>query len=91
MGGAADCRRSAQASLTFPYRARADTVSPNLCGLHAGPPPTGPQLRRTLYLQHYSPRAFDLIGPYQGYNQIMPGYGEGQIPNIEEMQAQVGS
>jgi hypothetical protein len=58
------------------------------CGLHAGPAPTGPEPRRTLYLQHYSPRAADLIGPYQGYNQIMPGYGQGEIPNIDEMREQ---
>ncbi len=56
------------------------------CGLHAGPAPTGPAARRTLYIQHYNPRTFDLIGPYQGYNQIMPGYGAGTIPNIEEVQ-----
>ena len=59
------------------------------CGLHAGPPPTGSERRRTLYLQHYHPRAADLIGPYQGYNQIMPGYGEGDIPNIDEMREKV--
>ncbi len=59
------------------------------CGLHAGPPPTGRERRRTLYLQHYHPRAAELIGPYQGYNQIMPGYGEGDIPNIEEMREKV--
>ena len=58
------------------------------CGLHAGPAPTGPNGRRTLYVQHYHPRTFDLIGAYQGYNQIMPGYGEGAIPNIEEVQKQ---
>ena len=57
------------------------------CGLHAGPAPTGRARRRTLYVQHYSPRALDLIGPYQGYNQIIPGYGEGDIPNIEEVRA----
>ena len=60
------------------------------CGLHSGPAPTGPDRRRTLYLQHYSPRAAELIGPYQGYNQIMPGYGEGDIPNIDEVQARQG-
>ncbi len=59
------------------------------CGLHAGPPPTGAARRRTIYVQHYSPRAGELIGPYQGYNQIMPGYGEGDIPNIEEMREKV--
>ena len=61
------------------------------CGLHAGPRATGPARRRTLYVQHYSPRALDLIGPYQGYNQIMPGYGEGDIPNIDEVQTHASS
>ncbi len=61
------------------------------CGLHAGPPPTGPNRRRTLYLQHYSPRASELIGPHQGYNQIMPGYGVGDIPNIDEMRERIES
>jgi hypothetical protein len=59
------------------------------CGLHAGPPPTGPNQRRTIYLQHYSPQASDLIGYHQGYNQIMPGYGVGDIPNIDEMREKV--
>ena len=56
---------------------------------HAGPPPTGPDRRRTIYIQHYSPRASDLIGRHQGYNQIMPGYGVGDIPNIDEMRERV--
>jgi ectoine hydroxylase-related dioxygenase (phytanoyl-CoA dioxygenase family) len=56
------------------------------CGLHAGPAPTGPEARRTLYVQHYNPRSFDLIGAYQGYNQIMPGYGKGEILNVSEVQ-----
>ena len=59
------------------------------CGLHAGPPPTGPDRRRTIYVQHYSPRAADLIGHHQGYNQIMPGYGVGDIPNIDEMRERI--
>ena len=57
------------------------------CGLHAGPGPTGSQRRRTLYVQHYHPRTFELIGPHAGYNQIMPGYGQGQIPNFDELRA----
>ena len=57
------------------------------CGLHSGPGPTGHNARRTIYLQHYNARAFDLIGPYSGYNEIMPGYGEGQIKSVEEIQA----
>ncbi len=59
------------------------------CGLHAGPPPTGPNRRRTIYVQHYAAAAYELIGPYQGYNQIMPGYGVGDILNIEEMREKV--
>ena len=58
------------------------------CGLHAGPGPTGPARRRTLYVQHYHPRTFGLIGPFQGYNQIMPGYGKGEIRNIVEMESE---
>jgi len=57
------------------------------CGLHAGPAPTGAERRRTVYIQHYSPRVFDLIGHHAGYNQIIPGYGEGQIPNVDEVQS----
>jgi hypothetical protein len=41
--------------------------------------------RRTRNVQHYNPRTFDLVGAYQGYNQIMPGYGKGEILNIDEM------
>ena len=61
------------------------------CGLHAGPAPTGPAPRRTIYIQHYGPGAFDLIGPYKGYNQIMPGYGEGEILNIDELREHYAS
>jgi hypothetical protein len=61
------------------------------CGLHAGPPPTGPNRRRTIYVQHYGPRVSELIGSHQGYNQIMPGYGVGDIPNIDEMREKVES
>jgi hypothetical protein len=56
------------------------------CGLHAGPGPTGPGMRRTIYVQHYSSRAAELIGHHAGYNQIMPGYGVGNIPNFDELQ-----
>lgn len=56
------------------------------CGLHAGPGPTGPARRRTIYIQHYSPRTPEIIGWHAGYNQMMPGYGEGQIPNFDEVQ-----
>jgi len=56
------------------------------CGLHAGPDPTGPNPRRTLYIPFYNPRTHDLIGPLQGYQQVIPGWGEGDIPNEKELQ-----
>lgn len=60
------------------------------CGLHAGPGPTGPARRRTIYVQHYSPRTPSIIGWHAGYNQMMPGYGEGKIPNFDEVKEIVG-
>jgi len=59
------------------------------CGLHAGMAPTGPNRRRTVYVQSYNPRVFDFLGRHQGYQQIIPGYGQGTILNVEEVQAQV--
>jgi len=56
------------------------------CGLHAGPDPSGPNSRRTLYIPFYNPRTHDLIGPLQGYQQVIPGWGEGDIPNEQELQ-----
>lgn len=56
------------------------------CGLHAGPAPTGPNSRRTLYIPFYNPRTYDLIGPLQGYQQVIPGWGGGDIPNEDELQ-----
>jgi hypothetical protein len=58
------------------------------CNLHAGPPPTGPNRRRTLYVPAYNPRTYELIGHLQGYQQVIPGWGGGDIPNVEEVQAQ---
>lgn len=60
------------------------------CGLHAGPGPTGVARRRTVYIQHYSPRTPEIIGWHAGYNQMMPGYGEGKIPNFDEVKEIVG-
>lgn len=57
------------------------------CGLHAGPEPTGPNPRRTLYIPAYNPRTCELIGPLQGYQQVIPGWGGGEIPNETELQA----
>jgi hypothetical protein len=56
------------------------------CGLHAGPDPTGPNPRRTLYIPAYNPRTYDLVGHLQGYQQVIPGWGGGDIPNENELQ-----
>ena len=56
------------------------------CALHAGPEPTGPNPRRTLYIPFYNPRTYDLIGPLQGYQQLIPGWGGGDIPTPEDVQ-----
>ena len=57
------------------------------CGLHQGPSPTGEARRRTLYIQHYNPQAMKLISHHSGYNEIIPGYGEGTIANLDEIQS----
>jgi hypothetical protein len=59
------------------------------CALHAGPEPTGPNHRRTMYIPFYNPRTQTLIGPFQGYQQVIPGWGEGDTPTNEEVAAQL--
>lgn len=59
------------------------------CALHAGPEPTGPNHRRTMYIPFYNPRTHTLIGPFQGYQQVIPGWGEGDTPTNEEVAAQL--
>jgi len=54
------------------------------CNLHAGFAPTGHQRRRTLYAAFYNPRVFDVIGPHQGYQDYLPGWGSGQVQNPDE-------
>jgi Phytanoyl-CoA dioxygenase (PhyH) len=56
------------------------------CALHAGPEPTGPNPRRTLYIPFYNPRTYDLVGELQGYQQLIPGWGGGDIPTPEDVQ-----
>lgn len=52
------------------------------CLLHAGPPPSGNGGRRSLYLPFYAPETLRLLGPYQGFQQILPGFGTGSIPSV---------
>lgn len=55
------------------------------CALHAGPPPTGPEQRRTLYLPFYGPETLRLLGRFQSFEQVLPGYGSGDIPSLDQV------
>lgn len=61
------------------------------CSMHAGPPPVGPNQRRTLYLPFYGPETLKLLGPYQSFEQILPGFGTGQIPSLDEVARKQGA
>jgi hypothetical protein len=56
------------------------------CGLHAGPPPTGPNPRRTLYLPFYAARIKEILEPMQGFQQLIPNWGSGVVLNEGELQ-----
>jgi hypothetical protein len=55
------------------------------CMQHAGPPPTGNNGRRTLYLPFYTPETLRLFGRYQGFQQLLPGFGTGEIPSVTDV------
>ncbi|MBK7951899.1 MAG: phytanoyl-CoA dioxygenase family protein [Deltaproteobacteria bacterium] len=59
------------------------------CGLHAGPRPTGPNRRRTIYVRFDNPRVFEVTAPFETYDQVIPGYGTGLLPSVDEMKRQV--
>lgn len=55
------------------------------CALHAGPPPTGPNGRSTLYLPFYDEKTLSLLGRFQAFEQIIPGYGTGDLPSLDDV------
>ena len=55
------------------------------CGLHAGPRPTGPNRRRTIYVRFDNPRVFEVTAPFETYDQVIPGYGSGVLPSVDDM------
>ena len=57
------------------------------CGLHAGPRPTGPNRRRTIYVRFDNPRVFEVTEPFETYDQVIPGYGSGVLPSVDEQKA----
>ena len=51
------------------------------------PRPTGPNRRRTIYVRFDNPRVFELTEAFETYDQVIPGYGSGALPSVEEMKA----
>lgn len=68
-----------------------DVVIHYSCTLHAGPPPTGPNPRMTLYLPFYGRDTLKLLGRFQAFEQILPGYGSGDIPSLFDVAKDLGA
>jgi hypothetical protein len=58
------------------------------CTTHAGPPPVGEGTRRTVYLPYYGEDTLRLLGRFEAFEQILPGYGTGSQPSFQEMTSQ---
>jgi hypothetical protein len=54
--------------------------------LHAAPPPTDPHAagRRALYLSFVPPLTFEMVGPGQGYNDVLFTRSEGRVPHVDQ-------
>ncbi|MEB3069218.1 phytanoyl-CoA dioxygenase family protein [[Mycobacterium] vasticus] len=52
------------------------------CIMHAGPPPVGAGTRRTFYLPFYGPDTLRLLGRFEAFEQVIPGYGTGNLPDF---------
>lgn len=54
--------------------------------LHAAPPPRDPHAwgRRTLYLSFVPPLTFEMVGPGQGYNDVLFTRGEGHVQHADQ-------
>jgi hypothetical protein len=60
--------------------------------LHSAPPPTDRSAagRRALYLSFVPPLTFEMIGPGQGYNDVLFTRGAGRIRHVEELRVASG-
>jgi Phytanoyl-CoA dioxygenase (PhyH) len=54
--------------------------------LHAAPPPEDPHAsgRRALYLSFVPPLTFQMVGPGQGYNDVLFTRGEGRVQHVDQ-------
>jgi ectoine hydroxylase-related dioxygenase (phytanoyl-CoA dioxygenase family) len=57
--------------------------------LHCAPPPADLSAagRRALYLSFVPPLTFEMIGPGQGYNDVLFARGAGRIKHVDELRA----
>jgi ectoine hydroxylase-related dioxygenase (phytanoyl-CoA dioxygenase family) len=57
--------------------------------LHAAPPPADPDVvgRRALYLSYVPPLTFEIVGPGQGYNDVLFTRSAGHIRHVDELDA----
>jgi ectoine hydroxylase-related dioxygenase (phytanoyl-CoA dioxygenase family) len=55
--------------------------------LHAAPPPTDQSAagRRALYLTFVPPTTFEMVGPGQGYNDVLFARDEGRIHHVDQL------
>ncbi len=56
--------------------------------LHAAPPPTDRRAtgRRALYLTFVPPITFEMVGPGQGYNDVLFARDEGRVRHVDQLQ-----
>jgi ectoine hydroxylase-related dioxygenase (phytanoyl-CoA dioxygenase family) len=61
--------------------------------LHSAPPPTDRSSagRRALYLTFVPPLTFEMIGPGQGYNDVLFTRTSGRIKHVDELRASSAS
>jgi hypothetical protein len=54
--------------------------------LHAAPPPTDPEApgRRALYLSFVPPLTFEMVGPGQGYNDVLFTRSQGRVQHVDQ-------
>ncbi len=54
--------------------------------LHAAPPPKNPDApgRRALYLSFVPPLTFEMVGPRQGYNDVLFTRSEGRVQHVDQ-------
>ncbi len=55
--------------------------------LHAAPPPTDPEAagRRALYLSFVPPITFEMVGPGQGYNDVLFTRDGGRVKHVDQL------